>query len=252
MISPTRKRCSLAPGRSRWRRCLTQQVREVFAERQQRDEIARLTPINDDTSRKVREQYEENPYPRWVVAPAGVSPLSLEQHVRWKFPTAPIRAPGGGADILIAGCGSGQNSIGVARNIAAGRVLAVDLSLRSLSYAQRKTRELGLSNVEYRAGRHSGAGIARPEFRSGRRQRRSAPPRRPDGGLAHLHALVRPGGFMRIGLYSELARRDVVAAQRLAAERGYRPVPDDIRRLRHGELMETPLRTIASSTISSA
>jgi len=49
---------------------------------------------------------------------------------------------------------------------------------------------------------------------------------------------------MRIGLYSELARRDVVAAQRFALERGYRPTPEDIRRLRH-ELMYTPLRTIA-------
>ena len=223
---------------------LTQQVREVFAERQQRDEIARLTPINDDTSRKVREQYEENPYPRWVVAPAGVSPLSLEQHVRWKFPTAPIRAPGGGADILIAGCGSGQNSIGVARNIAASRVLAVDLSLASLSYAQRKTRELGLSNVEYAQADILALGSLGRSFdlvdASGVLHHLADPM----AGWRILHALVRPGGFMRIGLYSELARRDVVAAQRLAAERGYRPVPDDIRRLRH-ELMETPFRTIA-------
>ena len=58
-------------------------------------------------------------------------------------------------------------------------------------------------------------------------------------GWRILHALVWPGGFMRIGLYSELARRDVVAAQRLAAERGYRPVPDDIRRFGMSD-METP------------
>ena len=65
----------------------------------------------------------------------------------------------------------------------------------------------------------------------------------PMAGWRTLLSLVRPGGFMRIGLYSELARRDVVAAQRFAAERGYRPTPDDIRRLRQ-ELMETPLRGI--------
>jgi hypothetical protein len=36
----------------------------------------------------------------------------------------------------------------------------------------------------------------------------------------------------------------VVAAQRFASDRGYRAVPDDIRRLRH-VLMEMPLRSIA-------
>jgi 2-polyprenyl-3-methyl-5-hydroxy-6-metoxy-1,4-benzoquinol methylase len=223
---------------------LTQQVREVFAEWQQRDTITRLTPITDDTSRKVREQYEENPYPRWVVAPAGAGPHSLEQHLRQKFPRTPIRAPGGGAEILIAGCGSGQNSIAVARNIAASRVLAVDLSLASLSYALRKTRELGLVNVEYAQADILALGSLGRSFdlvdASGVLHHLADPM----AGWRILHSLVRPNGFMRIGLYSELARRAVTAAQRLAAERGYRAMPDDIRRLRQ-ELMDTPLRTVA-------
>jgi tetratricopeptide (TPR) repeat protein/ubiquinone/menaquinone biosynthesis C-methylase UbiE len=223
---------------------LTQQVREVFAERQQRDTIARLTPIVDDTSRKVREQYEENPYPRWVIAPAGAPPRSLEQHVRQKFPTAPVRTSGGSAEILIAGCGSGQNSIAVARNIAASRVLAIDLSVASLSYALRKTRELGLVNVEYAQADILALGSLGRSFdlvdASGVLHHLADPM----AGWRILLSLVRPNGFMRIGLYSELARRDVVAAQRLAVERGYRAMPEDIRRLRQ-ELMDTPLRTVA-------
>ena len=47
-----------------------------------------------------------------------------------------------------------------------------------------------------------------------------------------LVSLLRPGGIMQIGLYSELGRRNVVAARALIAERGYRPVPEDIRRIR--------------------
>jgi Tfp pilus assembly protein PilF/2-polyprenyl-3-methyl-5-hydroxy-6-metoxy-1,4-benzoquinol methylase len=223
---------------------VTEQVREVLAERQQRDGIPHLTPIVDATSQKVREQYEENPYPRWVVAPAGLPPRSLEQHVRQKFPTAPIRPPGGGADILIAGCGSGQNSIAVARNIAASRVLAIDLSLASLSYARRKTLELGLANIEYAQADILALGSLGRSFdlvdASGVLHHLADPMT----GWRILHSLVRPNGFMRIGLYSELARRDVVAAQRFASERGYRAAPDDIRRLRHA-LMDTPLRTVA-------
>jgi hypothetical protein len=41
---------------------------------------------------------------------------------------------------------------------------------------------------------------------------------------------------MRLGLYSEAARTTVMAARSFIAERGYRPVPDDIRRCRQ-ELM---------------
>ena len=37
---------------------------------------------------------------------------------------------------------------------------------------------------------------------------------------------------MQVGLYSELARRHIVAARALIAERGYRPIPEDIRRCR--------------------
>jgi SAM-dependent methyltransferase len=51
-------------------------------------------------------------------------------------------------------------------------------------------------------------------------------------GWRTLLSILRPGGVMQVGLYSELARTSVVAARALIAERGYRPVPEDIRRCR--------------------
>ena len=45
-------------------------------------------------------------------------------------------------------CGTGQHAIEVARYEGA-QVLAVDLSLSSLAYAKRKTKELALNNIEY-------------------------------------------------------------------------------------------------------
>ena len=47
---------------------LTQQVREPAEERILRGAIPVLTEVDDDVSRKVRQQYEENPYPRWAQA----------------------------------------------------------------------------------------------------------------------------------------------------------------------------------------
>jgi hypothetical protein len=54
----------------------------------------------------------------------------------------------------------------------------------------------------------------------------------PMRGWAALEKLVKPGGFMRIGLYSELGRSNVVALRAMIAERGYKATPDDIRRAR--------------------
>ena len=48
-------------------------------------------------------------------------------------------------------------------------------------------------------------------------------------GWRVLLSLLRPGGTMNIGLYSDLARRNVAAARDLIAQRGYRPIPQDIR-----------------------
>jgi hypothetical protein len=49
---------------------------------------------------------------------------------------------------------------------------------------------------------------------------------------------------MRVALYSALARRDIAAARRFVAERGFAPTVDDIRRCRE-ELLATDLRTLA-------
>ncbi len=54
----------------------------------------------------------------------------------------------------------------------------------------------------------------------------------PEVGWCILLSLLRQGGEMRVGLYSETARRSIVEARALIAERGYRPTIDDIRKFR--------------------
>ena len=50
---------------------------------------------------------------------------------------------------MIAGCGTGQHSISTAARVKDSKVLAIDLSLSSLAYAKRKTKELNINNIEY-------------------------------------------------------------------------------------------------------
>ena len=45
-------------------------------------------------------------------------------------------------------------------------------------------------------------------------------------------ALLRPGGLMKIGLYSETARQDIICGRALIAEKGYTTSAEDIRRCR--------------------
>src|ERR1051326_3902745 len=49
-------------------RLITQQVREPPQEEEYRATMPRLTLIESAVTREVRQQYEENPYPRWVTA----------------------------------------------------------------------------------------------------------------------------------------------------------------------------------------
>ena len=122
-------------------------------------------------------------------------------------------------------------------------MLAIDLSLSSLSYAQRKTRELGLQNIEYAQADILALGSIGRSFdvidASGVLHHLSDPA----AGWRQLLALLRPGGLMRVGLYSELGRAEIVAARRFIAERGFDATAADIRNCRQA-LLATPLRTL--------
>ena len=112
------------------------QILEPEEERRLAADIPSLSGARTAVSAKVQAQYEANPYPRWLRAPAacGQAPQRISGKPR----------------ILVAGCGTGQNAIATAQRYPAASVLAVDLSLASLAYAKRKTLELGITQIEYR------------------------------------------------------------------------------------------------------
>ncbi|MHC1788590.1 tetratricopeptide repeat protein [Solidesulfovibrio sp.] len=220
---------------------LTQQLAEHAEEQRLRGRIPRLTPIEDDVSRLVRRQYEENPYPRWVrPAPVG-EPVSLAAHLRERFPLGDLADVPAGAtlDVLIAGCGTGQHSLETARVFRGASVLAVDLSLTSLCYARRKTRELGVANIEYAQADLLRLGEIGRRFdlveSSGVLHHLADPA----AGWRALLPLVRPGGVMRIGLYSRLARRGIARVRAMIAARGLDGSGENIRAFRQ-ELLDTP------------
>lgn len=213
---------------------LAQQIREPETERQLRSKIPQLTRIEDEVSLRVRDQYEENPYPRWVRLAPGGTPKPLATSLRELFPLVTMQPPGhrDAVDVLVAGCGTGQHPIETAQRFRGARVLAVDLSLASLAYAMRKTREMGLSCIEYAQADLLELGSLERRFDVIESVGVLHHLADPFAGWRILLSLLRPGGFMRLGFYSEVARRDIVRVRKLIAERGYGSSAEEIRRCR--------------------
>lgn len=213
---------------------LGQQIREPLEEQALRAGIDCLTAIAPGVSERVRDQYEQNPYPRWVKLPKCNQSRRFNDELRHRLPFALFTPlPDDSApEVLIAGCGTGSHSIVSAQRFRGARVLAIDLSLSSISYAIRKTRQLGITNIEYaQADILKLIDIARTFdiIESGGVLHHLADPFM---GWRALVSRLRPGGFMGLGFYSDVARRHVVKAREFIASRGYAGTYDDIRRFR--------------------
>ena len=156
---------------------LNQQVRDHIRERELRDTILRLTPIEDEVSERVRQQYEENPYPRWVHAAEQVVPIPIDRYLREQFPTGAFTPlnKNENLDVLVAGCGTGQIAIASAQKYLGARVLALDLSLSSLCYAKRGTPADVAPYIEYAQGDVLKLAALERRFRRNRFLGRAAP-----------------------------------------------------------------------------
>jgi len=225
---------------------VVQQISEPAEERRLAAEIPALTVIEDEVSRLVRQQYEENPYPRWITAGPAGRPAVLHKG-------GPEQTP----DVLIAGCGTGLSATEFARDAQGARILAIDLSLASLAYAKRMAQKFRLANIEFAQADIMKLGTLGRQFdfidASGVLHHLAEPWE----GWRILLSLLRPGGAMEVGLYSAQARRNVVAGRALIAQRGYRATPDDIRRCREdiaaaaaGSLLKSLTRSEDFFTIS--
>jgi len=209
---------------------IKRQIAEPLEERSLRAQIPCITPIQNQVSQSVREQYEENPYPRWIKT--GLQSKSRSIDAVLKAPPLLLdmgdtEAPEN-PEILVAGCGTGQHALNAAVRFSNARVLAVDLSLNSLSYAQRKTNELGFKNIEYVQGDIMELGSLGRQFDLIESCGVLHHLGDPIAGWQVLVDLLRPGGVMKIALYSEAARQDIVDGRLLISEKGYTSSHEDI------------------------
>jgi len=212
---------------------LQQQIGEPLEEAADRNNIPALTPTDDAVSLRVQHQYEESPYPRWTAVPP-IAPTTVVHYLRDRQSIVPLSWPETtvGVEILIAGCGTGSHSIDSALRFPKARILAIDISRASLAYARRKSRALGLTNIDYAQADILKLAALDRRFDVIETVGVLHHLADPAAGWRTLLSLLRPNGLMLVGLYSAAARQSLNAARAFIAERGYRATADDIRACR--------------------
>ena len=188
-------------------RMITQQIRNPSAERELMKSLSELGISSDATSKKVRHQYEVSPYPRWISV-SRPKPRPLRALLSDLFPNADLSRLRLSAEpeILVAGCGTGSHAIEAALRYRNSHVLAMDLSRASLAYGKRQAEVLGVEQITWAHGdilalskdtrRYDMIDCAGVLHHM----------RDPIVGWQILRDKLKPGGVMKIGLYSNLAR----------------------------------------------
>mgnify|MGYP003386016056 CR=1 FL=1 len=208
-----------------------EQIEEPAQERALAANIVPLRPVRDGISLAVQSQYEENPYPRWTRCQVG-HPRPLREVVRAALPHVRLNELPEAAQprILIAGCGTGVQTMNVVQSYADASVLAVDLSRSSLAYGMRKLAGYGVTSV-----RHLQADILDLAELGERFDLIESfgvlhHMREPFSGLRVLSSLLAPDGLLFLGLYSEIARAAVIAGRDFVAECAFMPTVTGVRK----------------------
>ena len=215
------------------------QVEEPNEEEKIKQDLPILEEITNSTSSTVRAQYEESPYPRWVNLGLPLQSISISEVVNglnlklYDNKIIGVEKP----EILVAGCGTGQHSIGTSARFKSSKVLAIDLSLSSLAYAKRKTKELGVENIEYMQADILDLGKLNRQFDIIESAGVLHHMNDPMAGWRVLTDCLRPGGLMKIGLYSELARQHIVEIRQEISSSGIGSSNEEMRSFRNMMVM---------------
>lgn len=169
--------------------------------------------IYRETSKLVRSQYEEDPYPRWAHV-QKFSPTSIYEFLNGRIHSQDLHQTiPNDPEILIAGCGTGKVLMELLSQIHYQSAIGIDLSIRSLQYTAYKIQNsnlgevklkqldiLDLEKLDRRFDFIDCCGVLHHM-------------EDPDQGLKSLLKVLKEKAFMRLALYSRRARRHINLAR---------------------------------------
>ena len=187
------------------------QYQNYIEERKLLSKIETISKIKDSVSMKVRNQYEENPYPRWTNLGLSIQSRPIKDVIRdinLNLDLSKINLPKD-SEILIAGCGTGQHVITTASKYKDASIYALDLSFNSLAYAKRKAIELGYNNIKFFQGDILDLKKLNKKFDIIESVGVIHHMAEPLKGWRSLVDCLKKDGLILIGLYSEKARKNI-------------------------------------------
>ena len=173
--------------------------------------INSISKVSDQISIKVKKQYEENPYPRWENLGLSIEPRNIKNVISDSNLNLDQKkiTNSESPEILIAGCGTGQHAITTASKYKNSKILALDLSFRSLSYAKRKANELKINNIDFIQGDILDLELIDRKFDIIESVGVLHHMDNPFKGWRTLTSCLNNDSLMLVGLYSERARQHI-------------------------------------------
>jgi SAM-dependent methyltransferase len=230
--------------------CLLERVRdEPLSHTRYRDEIE-AAAVSLGTS-AIDPRGGPRPCPRWVNEPsaARVLPLAVQRRLR-------ARRSGSG-EMLVVGCGTGQDLLAISATYPQAHVTALDPSVEKLAYAAHKCAQAGLQKIGFLPGALldvPALGWTFDVIECLAVQDHSPDP---DFGCEALARCTRPGSLLRVAIHSDATRRLVGALRHARETCGLTSGLADLRRFRaellegrHGALPPALLRSPAFYTAS--
>jgi 2-polyprenyl-3-methyl-5-hydroxy-6-metoxy-1,4-benzoquinol methylase len=215
-------------------------------------QVLSLGTLNKD-SQAIRQQYEESPYPRYShlsfwSEPQPYSHRSEKLYYAEKDLGALESTP---LEVLVAGCGTGNQALRLAGSIKNINITAIDLSRQSIAFGERMRTAYGISNVQF----YQADILELPKVFKANQQRFHVIECvgvlhhlvDMHAGLAALNELLVPGGVLHLALYSGSARSRISELRILNDKLGIKPRPEHIRLFRRqlfNSEMDTRLQQI--------
>jgi len=211
---------------------IDRQTKDSAIERNIAANMPSFHQIENEISKRVRQQYEAAPYPRWLDIDFPER-REFSAYIKGKFPFLHDVPKVGTLHCLIAGCGTGRHAIYVASKFWDCSVVAIDLSRRSLAYGVHQASRYGISNIEFAHGDILKVSELKRDFDLIEAVGSLHHMEDAVSGIQALTEVLRPGGFMKIAIYRRSYRDRLKPARDFTWNRLRTYTTSELQSIRH-------------------
>ena len=206
------------------------------------NEIAVLKQVQETTSKRVKDFYEESPYPKYEFRETAqeYSNLNLDLYIKRLVAREIdnikiVKKP----KILIAGAGTGGPAIRLCTTLNNAEVTALDLSFNSLAYGKRIAEDNNIKDIEYIQGDILDIKKINKKFDLIHCTGVLHHMKDPEKGLKSLVDVLETGGFMQLAYYSEISKKHLEPYRKMIKDNKYTSEITDIRNFR-SQIINSP------------